>query len=211
MAKHRRRSQSTVRNTAAASAVALSTTAVLANPAQAVEVAIPGTDLSVDIAGIDSVQALANASGIEQWIPALNGQGSSADYSAVVNAPSSATAQVQTQAVGEQIVAAARTKIGAPYVWGAAGPSAFDCSGLTSWAYSQVGKSIPRTSYAQAAGGMQVSRDQLQPGDIIAFYSGASHVGIYTGNGTVIHALTQGTPLSETSIDYMPFHSAVRF
>ena len=99
----------------------------------------------------------------------------------------------------------------APYVWGATGPNAFDCSGLTSWAYAQVGKHIPRTSYAQAAQGTPVSRDALRPGDIVAFYSGASHVGIYTGHGTVIHAINEGTPLSESSLDYMPFHSAVRF
>lgn len=112
---------------------------------------------------------------------------------------------------GQAIVNAAASKIGAPYVWGAAGPNAFDCSGLTTWAYQQVGKQIPRTSYEQAANGHKVSYDQLQAGDIVAFYSGASHVGIYTGHGTVIHASTEGTPLSEVPMDQMPFHSAVRY
>ena len=103
------------------------------------------------------------------------------------------------------------SKIGSPYVWGATGPNSFDCSGLTSWAYKQVGKDIPRTSEAQAASGTKISRNDLQAGDIVAFYSGASHVGIYTGHGTVIHATTEGKPLAETSMDYMPFHSAVRY
>ena len=80
------------------------------------------------------------------------------------------------------------SKQGAPYVWGATGPSSFDCSGLTSWAYNQVGKSIPRTSGAQASGGTPVSLNALQPGDIISYYSGASHVAIYIGDGKHIHS-----------------------
>lgn len=71
--------------------------------------------------------------------------------------------------------------------------------------------SIPRTSQAQASAGTPVSLDALQPGDIIVYYSGASHVGIYTGNGTIIDALNSGTPVSERSLNYMPIHSAVRF
>lgn len=125
-----------------------------------------------------------------------------AGSAAVSSAPSS---------TGQAVVDAARSKIGAPYAWGAAGPNSFDCSGLTSWAYAQAGKQIPRTSQAQAGGGQQVSLNDLQPGDIIAYYSGASHVGIYTGNGTIIDALNSGTPVQERPLDYMPIHSAVRF
>lgn len=209
MAKHRRRNQITVRNTAAASAAVMGATAALAAPAQAAEVVVPNTGISFQVNGIENVPNIQNVPNVERWIPSLAQQGNTASYSAVVRTPAAAKPAVQSQ--GQRIVAAARSKLGAPYVWGAAGPNAFDCSGLTSWAYAQVGKSIPRTSYDQAAQGTPVSRNNLQPGDIIAFYSGASHVGIYAGNGRVIHAINSSTPLTETSIDYMPFHSAVRF
>ena len=110
---------------------------------------------------------------------------------------------------GAQIVDAARSKVGSPYVWGATGPSSFDCSGLTTWAYSQVGKSIPRTSQQQAASGTPVSSPAL--GDIVAFYSGATHVGIFSGNDNVIHAPQSGDVVKEAPMNYMPVHSIVRF
>lgn len=109
-------------------------------------------------------------------------------------------------------VDAAMSKLGAPYSWGAAGPSAFDCSGLMYWAYQQVGKSIPRTSQAQLAGGTPVSRDQLQPGDIIGYYPGITHVGMYIGNGQIVHASDYGIPVQVVSIDQGgPYQGAVRF
>lgn len=89
-------------------------------------------------------------------------------------------------------VDAALSKMGSSYVWGATGPSTFDCSGLTSWAYNQAGVSIPRSSRAQSTFGQAVSRDQLQPGDLVFFYSPVSHVGIYIGNGQMVHAPTSG-------------------
>lgn len=194
---------------AAASAVAVGAAVTMAQPAEAIPVVVPNTGVTVEVPGLENVPNLANVPGAAQWVPSLAGQANAVSYSAVNTAAAQAAApQAPT---GQAVVDAARSKIGAPYVYGAAGPSAFDCSGLTSWAYAQIGKTIPRTSYGQAAEGTPVSRDQLQPGDIIAFYGGASHVGIYTGNGTVIHAINEGTPLSETSIDYMPYHSAVRF
>lgn len=213
MAKHRRRNQNTVRTTATASAAVVGAAAALAVPAQAAEVVVPNTGLSFQVHGIENVPNIQHVPNIEQWIPSLAQQGKTANYSAVIRTPAAAKSAVKpaVKSVGQRIVDAARSKIGSPYVWGAAGPNAFDCSGLTTWAYAQVGKSIPRTSYAQAAEGTPVSRENLQPGDIVAFYSGASHVGIYAGNGRIIHALNSGTPLSEDSIDYMPFHSAVRF
>ncbi|TWE23067.1 NlpC/P60 family protein [Prauserella muralis] len=89
-------------------------------------------------------------------------------------------------------VDAALSVRGSPYVWGATGPSEFDCSGLTQWAYSQAGISIPRTSSSQSTYGTPVSRDQLQPGDLVFFYSPVSHVGIYVGDGMMVHAPTSG-------------------
>ncbi|MCK7641826.1 NlpC/P60 family protein [Corynebacterium sp. CCM 8835] len=105
----------------------------------------------------------------------------------------------------------AMTKIGAPYVWGATGPNAFDCSGLVVWAYAQQGKHLPRTSQAQMAGGVPVSRDQLQPGDVIGYYPGATHVGIYAGDGMVIHASDYGIPVQVVPMDSMPFVGARRY
>ncbi|TCK27692.1 NlpC/P60 family protein [Pseudonocardia endophytica] len=101
-------------------------------------------------------------------------------------------------------------KIGAPYRWGASGPSAFDCSGLVKWAFEQEGISLPRTSRAMASAGTPVSKSALAPGDIVTFYRPVSHVGIYVGNGQVVHASTSGSPVKTSSMDAMPFNSARR-
>lgn len=112
---------------------------------------------------------------------------------------------------GAGAVRAALTRIGDPYVWGATGPDQFDCSGLVVWAYQQVGKTVPRSSQAQAQGGTPVSRDNLQPGDVIIFYNDASHVGIYAGDGNIVHASTFGVPVKVQAMDSFPFHSARRY
>lgn len=117
----------------------------------------------------------------------------------------------QASQVGGGVVGAALSKLGSPYSWGAAGPDAFDCSGLMYWAYQQMGKSIPRTSGAQVAGGTPVTRDQLQPGDIVGYYSGVSHVGMYIGDGKVVHAPDYGIPVQVVSVDSMPFAGAARY
>jgi peptidoglycan DL-endopeptidase CwlO len=101
-------------------------------------------------------------------------------------------------------------KIGSPYRWGASGPSAFDCSGLVKWAFEQEGVSLPRTSRAMASAGTAVSKSDLRPGDIVTFYRPVSHVGIYVGNGQVVHASTSGSPVKISSMDAMPFNSARR-
>jgi len=112
---------------------------------------------------------------------------------------------------GAGALQAALSKLGSPYVYGATGPNAFDCSGLTQWAFKQVGISIPRTAEAQAGSGTPVSRDQLQPGDLVFFYSPVSHVGIYAGNGNVVHASTEGQPVKVAPMQYMPFNGARRY
>ncbi|OLM19556.1 MULTISPECIES: NlpC/P60 family protein [unclassified Pseudonocardia] len=112
---------------------------------------------------------------------------------------------------GLQALAAAKTKLGTPYQWGATGPSAFDCSGLMVWAFEKVGVDLPRTSSAQAdMDGESVSKSDLKPGDVVFFYSPVSHVGIYAGNGKILHASTSGEPVKYSDIDAMPFNSAVR-
>ncbi len=98
-------------------------------------------------------------------------------------------------------VAAAYSQIGVPYSYATAKPGvSFDCSGLTSWAWSQAGVSIPRTSQDQWAGLPHVALDQIQPGDLIFFYKDVHHVGIYVGNGTIIHAPFTGSTVSFSGI-----------
>ena len=109
------------------------------------------------------------------------------------------------------VVAAAMSKLGAPYGWGSAGPDQFDCSGLMYWAYQQMGKTIPRTSQAQLGGGTPVSMDALQPGDIVAYYPGATHVGMYIGNGQLVHASDYGIPVQVVPVNSMPAVGAVRY
>ncbi|ONK14976.1 NlpC/P60 family protein [Streptomyces sp. MP131-18] len=111
---------------------------------------------------------------------------------------------------GHAALDAAAGKIGAPYVWGATGPSSFDCSGLTSWAFSQAGVSLPRTSQAQAGMGPALGMSELAPGDLVFFYSDLHHVGIYAGNGQIIHAPRPGSSVEYLSINAMPFQYGVR-
>jgi cell wall-associated NlpC family hydrolase len=85
------------------------------------------------------------------------------------------------------VVGVAMSQLGTPYVWGGSAPGGFDCSGLVMWAYAQVGVSLPHSSYALYGMGVPVSRDQLQPGDLV-FFDGLGHVGIYIGGGQFIHA-----------------------
>jgi len=107
-------------------------------------------------------------------------------------------------------LAAAESKVGAPYVWGAAGPSTFDCSGLVQWSYKQAGVAIPRTTYGQADAGTPVAKNDLQPGDVVLF-DGGGHEAIYAGNGTVVHAPTEGQPVKHAPLDSMPFYAARRY
>ena len=97
-------------------------------------------------------------------------------------------------------VAFAYAQIGKPYVYGGTGPNGFDCSGLVYSAWQSAGVSIPRTSYAQWSGLRHVSTSALEPGDILVFYSGASHVGLYVGNGYMIHAPHTGTSIEHVSL-----------
>ena len=112
---------------------------------------------------------------------------------------------------GVAVVQAALTRVGSPYSWGATGPSAFDCSGLIKWAFLQNGKSLPRSSQALAQGGQPVAESELQPGDIVTFYSDVSHAGIYIGDGMMVHASTFGTPVKVAPISSAPIHNARRY
>jgi cell wall-associated NlpC family hydrolase len=104
----------------------------------------------------------------------------------------------------------ALAQVGDPYVWGAAGPNAFDCSGLTQYAYAAAGIALPHSSGMQSQMGMAVSRSQLQPGDLVFFYSPVSHVGMYIGNGQMVHASTSGQPVKVVSLGSMPGYNSAR-
>jgi len=101
-------------------------------------------------------------------------------------------------------------KLGSPYRWGAAGPGAFDCSGLVYWSYRQLGTTLPRSSSAQSRVGTPVSKGALQPGDLVFFYRPVSHVAIYIGGGRVVHASTSGQPVKISKLGDMPFATARR-
>ncbi|WP_062640438.1 C40 family peptidase [Streptomyces maremycinicus] len=121
--------------------------------------------------------------------------------SATVKAPNSRAADA---------VSYAYSKLGSPYVWGATGPNAFDCSGLVLASYRSAGVSLPRTTYAQIGAGQRVSRSELLPGDLVFFYSGITHVGLYIGDGQMIHAPNPSAPVRVAPIDEMPFAGATR-
>ncbi|WP_148590024.1 NlpC/P60 family protein [Streptomyces sp. WAC01526] len=107
-------------------------------------------------------------------------------------------------------VAAVRAAVGRPYAWGSSGPSSFDCSGLTQWAYGRAGVSLPRTSQAQRGAGRQVPLGQAQPGDLVIYRSDASHVGMYVGNGQVVHAPYPGARVRYDPVGMMPISSVTR-
>lgn len=108
-------------------------------------------------------------------------------------------------------VQAALSRIGSPYSWGGSGPNAFDCSGLVMWAFQQEGISLPHSSQALARGGQPVSMDQMQPGDLVTYYSDASHVGIYIGDGMMVHASTYGTPVRVAPVNNAPIYNVRRY
>ncbi|AQS69987.1 NlpC/P60 family protein [Streptomyces pactum] len=107
-------------------------------------------------------------------------------------------------------VAAARSALGKPYVWGANGPTGFDCSGLTQWSYAQAGVGLPRTSQAQSGAGQRVPLAQARPGDLVAYRDDASHIGMYVGDGQVIHAPYPGAPVRYDPVGMMPVSSVTR-
>ncbi|AQW51506.1 C40 family peptidase [Streptomyces violaceusniger] len=107
-------------------------------------------------------------------------------------------------------VSYAYAALGKPYVWGATGPHGYDCSGLTQAAWRAAGVALPRTTYTQINAGRRVTRDQLAPGDLVFFYSGVSHVGLYIGDGRIIHAPRPGAPVRVASVADMPFAGAAR-
>jgi peptidoglycan DL-endopeptidase CwlO len=109
-------------------------------------------------------------------------------------------------------VQAALTQVGSAYAWGGAAPGAFDCSGLVMWAFQQAGIALPHSSQALAHGGQPVALSDLQPGDVLTFYSDASHTGIYVGDGLMVHSSTYGVPVRVVPMNSSgPIHNARRY
>ncbi|MGW1896860.1 NlpC/P60 family protein [Streptomyces hirsutus] len=142
-----------------------------------------------------------------------SGTSDSSGSSGSTSTTPSTSADSSYAAKAEKALAFARAQIGKPYVWGATGPDSYDCSGLTQGAWKAAGVSLPRTTYAQVEAGTTVAVSQAQPGDLVFFYDDITHVGVYIGNGMMIHAPKPGTYVREESIFYdgeSSIHSVVR-
>jgi cell wall-associated NlpC family hydrolase len=137
------------------------------------------------------------------------------DRARVIDAVAGPSLQVPTNfvlppgALGVAIETAL-AQVGDPYDGGGIGPDVFDCSGLTMYAFAAAGLDLPHSSRAQSQLGSQVARGDLQPGDLVFFYSPISHVGIYLGGGMMVHARTYGSPVAVTSVDQLEFRFGVR-
>jgi cell wall-associated NlpC family hydrolase len=112
--------------------------------------------------------------------------------------------------VGTTALRAALTQRGKPYVWGAAGPGSYDCSGLVMWAFAQEGISVPHYTGDQWNAGMHVSRSDLEPGDLVFFFADISHVGIYIGNGLMVDAPSAGQDVQVQAVFWDSYVGAVR-
>ena len=127
-----------------------------------------------------------------------------------LTAPDADSLPIAPGSAAATAIEVALSKVGAPYVWGASGPNGFDCSGLTSFAYAAAGISLPHSSRAQSGIGQRVSRSDLKPGDLVFFYDPISHVGLYIGNGMMVHARTFGQPVAVTSVDQAGYRFGTR-
>ncbi len=180
MAKHRieqPKAAKAAKTAVVSGAIAVGALALAAGPADAAPISIPGVG-NFDLPGVN-----------ENQIPREFKQGKSGG-GILDSQPTRA----------ERALHAAESKIGSPYSYGAAGPDAFDCSGLVHWSYQQAGKTIPRDSYGQLGGGQYVSSlAEAKPGDVLIF-NGGGHAGIYAGNGQFVHSSTYGVPVKRDAV-----------
>jgi len=163
---------------------------------------------------------LARQQAAEQAAAQQESGGTSADTGSSSTAPSpspsgsgSGSEDPSYATKADKALAFARAQIGKPYVWGATGPDSYDCSGLTQAVWKAAGVTLPRTTYDQVNAGTTVSLADARPGDLIFFYDDVSHVGVYIGNGMMIHAPKPGAYVREESVFYdgeSGIHSVVR-
>ncbi len=155
-------------------------------------------DISAAVAGAESANLDAAAQTRQAEQAAQRARSGLADDVAPVQTGPEFAAWAARHAPNPQAgiaVEAALSRQGLPYVWAAEGPDSFDCSSLMQWAWRQAGVEIPRNSAAQADALPEIPLDQLRPGDLVTFYSPVSHVGMYVGDGKVLHASMPGVPI----------------
>ena len=135
-------------------------------------------------------------------------------FSPVMASPAQAAASTSAEAApspaADKAWQTANAQTGKAYQYGAAGPDSFDCSGLSQYAYADAGIELPHSSKAQSEMGTPVARADLRPGDLVFFYSPVSHVGVYIGNGRMVHAATEETGVQVTSVDMEGYNFARR-
>lgn len=184
MAKHRmqqpNRGVKSARGALIAGSITLGAMGMAAAPAMAAPIAVPGVG-TFDIPGVTQDQIPKELQQPQNLLP---------------------QAAPEAKPAGQIAANAALSKIGSPYVYGAAGPNAFDCSGLVYWAHQQAGHDVPRDSYGQLGGGTSVSAEGAQPGDVV-IYNGGGHAGVYIGDGQVVHSSTEGVPVAKMGLNDM--------
>ena len=126
------------------------------------------------------------------------------------NGPNVSAPVISGTGIGVSALRAAASQLGKPYRWGAEGPGSYDCSGLTSWAFSRAGVTLPRSSSQQALVGTPVSWNEMQPGDLVFYYRPVSHVGIYAGDGKFINAPESGDVVRYQNVSRSAFSGARR-
>jgi cell wall-associated NlpC family hydrolase len=168
--------------------------------AAAVEKEMAADKKDVDARLADAKSLLADLK--EKQRASLVSRGASPRTVSSIDAPASGSAAVA--------VRTALAQVGDAYVYGAAGPSAFDCSGLTMYAWGAAGVGLPHSSSAQFGSGPRIAASDLQPGDLVFYYSPISHVGMYIGNGMIVHAAHPGAGVMVSGLYSMPFSGAVR-
>ncbi|MFF4956636.1 C40 family peptidase [Streptomyces sp. NPDC001222] len=157
-------------------------------------------------------QRAAELKAAQQQSSSSTSSGSTGSSTAAPSSGSTATDSAYATKA-DKALAFARAQIGKPYVWGATGPGSYDCSGLTQAAWKAAGVALPRTTYDQVNVGTTVPLADARPGDLIFFYDDISHVGVYIGNGMMIHAPKPGAYVREESVYYggaSIIHSVVR-
>jgi cell wall-associated NlpC family hydrolase len=155
--------------------------------------------INTKVSQINTKMAVLDSSEMSQAMVVFNQTGTYPDYPSPIGDSAGATALRE-----------ALTRLGDPYVWGAAGPASFDCSGLVVWAFAQEGISLPHYTGSLWNLGVHVSEADLQPGDLVFFFEDESHVGIYIGDGLMVDAPSVGQDVIVQPIDQDPYDGAVR-
>ena len=187
-------------NVAAAQAQAAAVDAATQAQATYDKVAAQQADLQKQVA---EYQAVYDRLSAQERQAVVDAHGDRASRSADRETAAASGPVVANSEAAQVAVAVAMAQRGKPYVWAAAGPGSFDCSGLTAFAYKAAGIDLPHSSAQQSRMGQAVARADLQPGDLVFFYSPVSHVGIYIGNGQMVHAPTSGDVVKVASVDSM--------